>query len=229
MNEGSDTASRKFTEIVLTKKRVAREQIDLAIDLVFRQDNPVCANTLVWAATDVLQGVAKENGVSTFHDFLESEIKPDKKIRTEWRRHLKRAYTFSKHAHDDPLAEISDFRPESTTCTLLGACWTYNRIYEQMSWPMFVHQIWFSCRNPDIVPAGMAKMAASMESILSIPKYFDLRCAAKGAAELLQYGNDYPQEIAKMLGCSWSERIEDFGMNFPKPRRIPVPLQSSFN
>lgn len=223
MDEGSETANRKFTEIVLTKKRVAREQIDLAIDSVFRQNNPACANTLAWAATDVLQGVATENGVSTFHDFLESEIKPDKKIRAEWRRHLKRAYTFSKHARDDPRAEISDFRPESTTCTLFGACWTYNRIYQQMSWSMFVHRIWFSCRNPDIVPAGMAGMAAIMEPILGIPAYFDLRCAAKGASELLHQGINNPQDMARMLGGAWSEKIEDFSQYFSKPSRIPIP------
>ena len=136
----------------LSRRQVAREEIETSIDLIVEEGSPVSAHLLAWAAIDVLRGVAMNRGEETFLERLETIIR-DEKIKV-WRSVLRSHYTFAKHADRDPEREVEDFNPESTHLTLLAAITDYGTIYKQLTLPMYLFRGWMFVRNPHMLVEG---------------------------------------------------------------------------
>lgn len=190
-----------FTELVLTRRTVAKEQTNLAIELVLAHKSPVAANTLAWAAVEVLNGLGAAIGIQTFHRLMDAGVKPE--FKDKWYRKLKAGYNFSKHADRDPFAEITDFRPEATAWTVLAASWNYGIIFQQRSWHMYIFQTWLNCRYPNIVPARYSNIFQAMSQHLEYPQNVPFEESTKRAQELLKQGLVYPEVTDKLLGGMW--------------------------
>jgi hypothetical protein len=194
-----------FDELVLSKRDVAREQLDLSIHLIFRHKHYVAANTLAWAAHDVLVNIAKHRSMVSAGVSFEQYIKPE--FRKQWRSILRRAYTFSKHADRDPEDTIRDFRPEATVWTIMNAIIDSN-IFGGRSLAMLVFQIWFMCRHPDVLDDDQLRLATTMAGGLGHPANKAFKFSTADSLEMLENMAAYPS-IIDQLPIGWRELIEN--------------------
>lgn len=132
----------------VTRQRTAREEIDLAIHLLFTGGSLVCANLLAWAAIDVLKGVARSQGIVTFGESIITDIVREDRVR-EWYSLIKEHYNFSKHADKDP-DKVVDLRPGAVQFAVFEALSDYQTIYTKPTIPMLMFQCFFVLTNPDI-------------------------------------------------------------------------------
>lgn len=203
-NEG--LVDKVFDELVLSKRDVARDQLDLSIHLIFRHEHYVAANTLAWAASDVLMDIAKHRDIVSARVSFEHYIKP--KFRTQWRSILRGAYRFSKHADRDPEDKIKAFRPEATVWTIMNAVFDYSNIFGGRSLPMLVFHIWFMCRHPDVLDDDQLKLATAMAGGLGHPANKAFKFSTVDALEMLENLTEYPSIIAN-LPAGWRDLIEN--------------------
>ncbi|WP_137753600.1 hypothetical protein [Sphingopyxis sp. L1A2A] len=192
--------------ITLTKKMVARAQLDESIELVLRHSNPVASNTLAWAAVDVLEALAKKRGIEGFYKQMEVGIKPQ--FLNSWYNTLKNGYNFAKHADRDPDRSIDDFRPEAVTWTIFGGCLTYSRVFGTRSWNMLVFQMWFNCRNPHILTEESRELAERLAPGFEYPDQRAFADSTASALEILQTGQKHPGLMKAKLGENWLGNIE---------------------
>jgi hypothetical protein len=103
----------------LTKIDVARCQLDTAISLWFRDDDPVSAHTLACSSHEIVQGLNHHRrGPKLLFDSLWFKDE----YRSRVIAHFKREYNFFKHADRDPEVSIH-FDTEITSTFLFVACW----------------------------------------------------------------------------------------------------------
>jgi hypothetical protein len=195
-----------FDELVLSKRDVARDQLDLSIHLIFRHEHYVAANTLAWAASDVLMNISKHRGIVSARVSFEQYIKPE--FRKQWRSILRRAYTFSKHADLDPEDKIRAFRPEATVWTIMNAIFDYSNIFGGRSLPMLVFHIWFMCRHPDVLDDDQLRLATTMAGGLGHPANQAFKFSTVDALEMLENLTKYPSIISN-LPTGWADLIEN--------------------
>jgi hypothetical protein len=150
----------------LTRRQVARQEIETAIGLVFGGGSLVCANLLAWAAVDVLRGVAHARKVETYFDRLETMVRPEKLV--EFRRLIRDHYTFAKHADRDPERVVENFNGETVNLVLLGATEDYPTLYGQQTLPMMLFKTWFLKGNLNLLTAEGQKMISRAVNALQI-------------------------------------------------------------
>lgn len=99
--------------IKITKLSAAIRQLDLAIELWFREEDAVSVHTLTMAAYQVISDICGKNGLGHHLLFGSDYIKDEH--RKEFIRLVKRPSNFFKHADTDPDPDSTiDFNPEST-------------------------------------------------------------------------------------------------------------------
>lgn len=194
-----------FPQETVTRQDAVRRQLSTAIDLILGNGDAVSANVLTWAATEVLRGVATARGINTFLGSLEDRIKPQHL--KDWRNILREHYNYFKHSDRDPDLVITDFTPEATTWPLLGACRDYFEIYKSRTWPMLVYQLWFFCRNPNMLIDEGSGLVSTMSPRLGDPAGKPLGDSVRGAFEMLDNGRKHP-ELLDGLGPNWLASIE---------------------
>jgi hypothetical protein len=133
----------------IDRQSAARREIDTACQLFFSKGDALCIELLAHAASDMLRGVAIKLGKDTFGGRIEKNIKSEHL--KDWRKALRAAYNFSKHADQDPDASLDDFNPEVCAWTLIGAVTTYMNVYGTRTVPMMLFLAWFGNRNPDVL------------------------------------------------------------------------------
>jgi hypothetical protein len=87
------------TKIVVTKLEAARRQLKTAIKLWFEDGDPVAVHTLIAAAYEILDTLARRHGAVDLL-FAPDIIKDE--FRTKWVRSIKSPANFFKHADRDP-------------------------------------------------------------------------------------------------------------------------------
>ena len=190
----------------LTRQRAIRCEIDTSISLFLSHRDHVSAHVLAWAGVETLRGIANSRNIVTFHEILEDKIKPDR-LR-EWRDALRKNYNFAKHADRDPELEIEDFRPESTSYTLFGACHDYHLIFAKKTWPMIIFQSWFQCRNPKLVLEPMRSILPQMAELMESPADSDFLVSTQVAVDLMQDIILNPERYRPSLPKNWADTIE---------------------
>lgn len=136
----------------LTRRQVAREEIETSIDLILEAQSLIAAHLLAWAAVDVLRGVAEVTGRETLHGNLEAAVRPE--MLKSWRSALRDHYNFAKHADKDPHRVVEDFNPDTTHMVLLAAVTGYGTLYQQLTLPMYLFRAWVFTRSPHLLIAG---------------------------------------------------------------------------
>lgn len=194
-----------------SKQDVARSQINAAILLLSNSKNFVSANTLAWASNDLLRGVAKHRGIFTFQEELEERIKSE--FVEEWRRLLRAAYTFSKHADRDPDALLEELQPEAVCYAILGSCFNYTRIFESKTIQMTVFQTWMFARNPEISGDEFKEAASHMSSKYEQEVGGSLHNALTFLDRMISDCLINESLVRNLLGDAWNSVLEPFSQS----------------
>jgi hypothetical protein len=184
----------------VTRRQVAREELDAAVELIFR-GSIISANVLAWAALDVLRGVAKSRSIATFHDGMELMVRPEKL--SEWRRALRSHYTFAKHSDKDPDAVIEKFNELPVEFVAYAASEDYFAIYGQYTVAMLLFKAWFSKRNIELLTEAGRVFA---EPLFAMSAISDRR----SAHQLLAFAKGDGTEIIAALPLDARGRIETY-------------------
>ncbi len=135
------------TELVVTKLDAAREQLDTAIQLFFREEAHVSQHTLLGAAHGVLRDVAASRGIKkSFKDsplIVESE-------RASYLKAVHLPQNFFKHADKDPNNRIA-FRHKLMPLLALDAIVLWSALDQEPTYPMRVLLMWIQLEFPDLL------------------------------------------------------------------------------
>jgi hypothetical protein len=133
----------------IDRRRLVREEIETAIDLIFTQGSAIAANLLASAARDVMRGVAESNGIVLLGQMMEAAIKPEKL--GEIRNLMRANYNFAKHADRDPDKILPEFKQEESLWSLFVAVSEYEILYQQSIIPMKILSHWMIARRPELI------------------------------------------------------------------------------
>ena len=132
-------------ELELNKTNVARRQLETAIELFFREQDPVSIHTLTAAAYEVLADVARGRGQRmNLAEQLET-LFPEE-VANKLARLMRKPQNFFKHAERDVNASIT-FKPKQTADLLLDACTKFPEIAGYSTSAMTVFVYWYVINN----------------------------------------------------------------------------------
>jgi hypothetical protein len=163
--------------IIITKLDAAKRQLETAIRLYFREEDPVSIHTLACAAYNVIRDINRQQVGSPMlikDEFIEVWVKPGHE--REARNKLNEAENFFKHADRDQLQRI-EFNPDASAFMIWDAARGYYRITGAWTPLIWVFWAWFVAANENIIRtewkekyAGSAATARS----LGKTKFFEL-------------------------------------------------------
>ena len=131
----------------VSKRDVARRQMNEAIRLFFERRDTIAIHTLAAAAAQVLHDLCKARSIETIIRDAKL-IRPDKQ--KYWRQVLKASENFFKHADRDPKA-THEFRPGSTEFVIFDATHMYSLLTKRHTYESAVFQSWFFLNYPDLL------------------------------------------------------------------------------
>ncbi|MES2930995.1 MAG: hypothetical protein V4665_04420 [Patescibacteria group bacterium] len=135
-------------KISISKLDAAKRQLEMALNLFFRNADPVSIHTLVGAAHQVLQDICEEQGTQSIKQKLLDMVKPEKK--TEFIKKLNAPRNFFKHAENDPNSVI-EFNPEMTDLILWDTCLMYTTLTQENPAIIQVFNAWNYANSPEIL------------------------------------------------------------------------------
>lgn len=103
---------------VLDKLEAAKRQIEAAINLWFHGGDPIAIHTLTSACHRIVLDLCDHRKISPSFIFHTKLVKPE--LIKEYKRLIRKAETFFKHAKDDPHDTLK-FNPAATEIYLLDA------------------------------------------------------------------------------------------------------------
>jgi hypothetical protein len=101
----TDASEQPGTKLTISKMDAARQQLATAIELWFRDGDPVSIHTLAFAAYEIIHVVSKKRGRQITLIFDSDMIKDE--YRNDWAKIVKREANFFKHGDRDSDATIS--------------------------------------------------------------------------------------------------------------------------
>ncbi len=163
--------------IIITKLDAAKRQLETAIRLYFREEDPVSIHTLACAAYNVIRDINRRQGGSPMlikDEFIEVYVKPGHE--REARNKLSEAENFFKHADRDHPEKI-EFDPDASAFIIWDATRGYFKITREWS-PLFqVFNLWFVAKNENIIKAELKeKLVGPARAARSVgrTKFFEL-------------------------------------------------------
>jgi hypothetical protein len=153
--------------VTITKLDAAKRQLETAIRLYFRDEDPVSIHTLSGAAYNIIRDVSKKRGGPPMFikdDYIETYIKTE--YHQQVRKKLNEPENFFKHADQDPVGKI-EFNPDASELMIWDAVSGYFGITGEWT-PLFqVFNGWFIATKENLlkaewkaayaVPAGAAR------------------------------------------------------------------------
>lgn len=137
----------------ISKLDAAKRQLDTAINLYFKDADPVSIHTLTAAAHQILMDLAKIEGIKSFMKDTSIIRKGKEK---EFLAMINEAENFFKHAEKDPRGLLK-FSPGETEALLLDAVEMYMQVTKEMPEDMSIYRVWFLLKNPEIVSDEIKK------------------------------------------------------------------------
>lgn len=126
--------------ITLTKEEAAKRELNHAIKMFFRRDDPICVHLVASAAHEILYHLCCHKGLkpSMKHKI---EVLPKEKQK-EILYHLDKAYNYLKHAKHDANDNLT-FSIEHIEAILIDACVMYQELFTSLSHNTSVFHTWF--------------------------------------------------------------------------------------
>jgi len=131
----------------ISKLDAAKRQLDIAINLFFKQSDPVSIHTLTAAAHQLLMDIGHLENIKSF---VKESIVIRKEALKEYMMMINEAENFFKHAEKDPAALLK-FNPEQTEFLLLDAVEMYMQLTGEMPEDMSIFRGWFLIKYPNVV------------------------------------------------------------------------------
>ena len=153
--------SDRKTGIAITKIDAARRQLDTAIDLWFREGDPVSIHTLASAARRIVLDLCGHRGIHL--GLFDPSFLPKGKEQ-EYKNMLRKAETFFKHAKDDPHNSIR-FNPKFTEVYLLDAADSFFRLTGSNTLLMTAFWLRVFLFNPKILTRDLVPMVPEADRI----------------------------------------------------------------
>lgn len=130
----------------ITKIDAAKRQIDVAIRLLFSNEDPVAIHTIMAAGFQVIRDIARHQN----KDFLKAYIVPGKE-KQFWGA-VNKIANFYKHADRDPDPDnFIEVSTDTNELLLFLACALYQNLEYELSHEMNAFVGWFSAIYPDLV------------------------------------------------------------------------------
>lgn len=123
----------------VSKIEVAQRQLNVAIRMLFANDDPIAVHTLVGAASSIFSNLVESQHPNESWDKLAqgaNGLSP-----SEYFRVMRKAQNWFKHAIDDP-DERFEFDPEETEALAFWAVMNAS-LLANMSTEAMIYQIWF--------------------------------------------------------------------------------------
>lgn len=135
-------------KIKVNKIEAARRQIDMAIRMLFDNEDPIAIHTLAMAGFRILRDLADIKN-SSIHKKIQSTIKPGMEGKA-WGA-IQKLANFLKHAKKDPNAIIDNIEEEINDFILFLASMYYRDLGNQFTPEMLALYGWFSVSHPDFI------------------------------------------------------------------------------
>lgn len=157
------------TELIVTKLDAAKEQLETAIQLFFRETAPVSQHTLLAAAHGVLRDVAVSRGIKK--SFKDSPLIAESE-RASYLKAVHLPQNFFKHADKDPKSRIA-FRYKLMPLLALDAIVLWSALDQELTYPMRVLLMWIQLEFPDLLSYEAAeKYLASVRETANSSRAF---------------------------------------------------------
>jgi hypothetical protein len=131
----------------ISKLDAAKRQLDIAINLFFKQSDPVSIHTLTAAVHQLLMDIGRLGNIKSI--MKESPL-IKKEYLKEYLTKINEAENFFKHADKDPDALLK-FNPEQTEFLLFDAVEMYMQLTGEMPEDMSIFRFWFLIKYPNVV------------------------------------------------------------------------------
>jgi len=137
-----------MTEMKVDKIGAAVRQVELAIRLLFRNEDPIGIHTLASAGFRILRDLGKARN-SDISQYLATIIKP--KMEGRFWKVFSGAANFFKHADSDPDAVLENIQEEVNDVLILFACFLYRDIDSRWTAQMLAFVAWYILIHPEIL------------------------------------------------------------------------------
>jgi len=138
---------RPMAQLRLTKLDAARRLLETAVDLYFRNGDPVSIETLTALAEQIIEDVAKRRNTSALSkDFIAQYVTPEKRGSAKT---LREPRNVLKHA--DPDEEMI-FTPDLNEAHLFLTCMSYRMLTHEKKRRLATIIVWVAINNPGIIP-----------------------------------------------------------------------------
>ena len=131
----------------ISKLDAVKRQLDVAINLFFKESDPVSIHTLTAAAHQLLMDIGRLKNIKSF---IKENSLIKKEYISEYRKTINEAENFFKHAEEDPHALLK-FNPEQTEFLLLDAIEMYMQLTKEIPEDMSIFRGWFLIKYPSVV------------------------------------------------------------------------------
>lgn len=135
--------------IKVTKIEAAQRQIDAAIRMLFRNEDPVPIHTLVMAGFRILRDLASKSSESHMEASVAAIIKPGMESKLWGQFHS--FSNFLKHADKDPNKIFDDVQEEVNDIALLLASFYYQDLGQEFTPEMLALVAWYTAIRPKLL------------------------------------------------------------------------------
>lgn len=140
-------------KVRLSKIKVAKRQLDCALELWFHDGDEASIHTLLAASYQVISDLNKHRKTSHDDMYTVGMVRPE--FQEEWRRVVRGTANFFKHADKDPEGTL-DFFPVTNTMFMLYAITGLMALGEQPSLNLRMLAVWFYLHEPRFMsPSGI--------------------------------------------------------------------------
>lgn len=131
----------------ITKLDAARRQLDLAILLHFRDDDPLGVHTLAGAAHRILGDLLRLTGQEPHIGHKQADVK--RASHPELVRRINEARNFAKHADSDH-DQVLTFNPDWTGYLIYDAIWMFIILSKTLRPGHGMFLVWIAIKYPDL-------------------------------------------------------------------------------
>lgn len=152
-----------MTKICVTKVEAAQRQIDMAIRLLFNNEDPVGIHSIAAAGFRILRDLAGKDNTQTWQMLIQC-IRPEMRQRFFGNEVMNKLANFLKHADRDPNDIIDDVDEIINDGIIFLSCILYDDLSYKWTPEMRTFIIWYSGLYPDHIRNDLP-WSAELETI----------------------------------------------------------------
>ncbi|MES9898765.1 MAG: hypothetical protein ABW148_07060 [Sedimenticola sp.] len=174
----------------ITKIEAAQRQLVTAIELFFRNGDPVSIHSLATNAWEVIDALCTNYGVDSVSDDTRGHIVGSKDLKFDYINSPYR--NFFKHSDRDPNSVLEGFNDEKNDSIIFLGVEDYIRLRKTSPIELQVYQLWYLALNTDkVAHDALAEILETLEAVFPDIKSIGRAEQKRLGLELIeQYKND---------------------------------------